>query len=166
MKRALLALLVWSFPLVPHALAVPLHWTLSGVAFSSGGAVLGTFDFDANSGTYSNVDITTTADSSFGGATCTLVNPFIATGNSSFSVLTGPGSTTLLDLEFLDPLTNAGGSVPVHLAVEGTCSALGCGITGSFLRFSPVDTGVVTAANIPEPSCRSSPGSNLQWHRI
>ena len=43
--------------------AAALHWQLNGVVFSDGGRVFGGFDYDAGTGTYSNINLTTTPGS-------------------------------------------------------------------------------------------------------
>jgi hypothetical protein len=51
------------------ASAGPLLWTLEGVTFAGGGTASGSFDFNADTGLYSNVDITTTTGGGVTGAT-------------------------------------------------------------------------------------------------
>jgi hypothetical protein len=51
------------------ASAAPLLWTLEGVTFAGGGTASGSFDFNADTNVYSNVDITTTTGGSVTGST-------------------------------------------------------------------------------------------------
>ena len=48
------------FLMLCTASAASLHWQFNGVTFSDGGKVFGGFDYDAVTGTYSNIAITTT----------------------------------------------------------------------------------------------------------
>src|SRR5260370_9871267 len=57
--RTLLALSVFSV----YASASPVLWTLVGVAFNDGGTASGSFVYDANTNTYSSINMTTTAGS-------------------------------------------------------------------------------------------------------
>ena len=50
-------------------------WDLSGVTFSDGGTASGSFVYDAVTNTVSDVDITATARTAFGGARYTSVDP-------------------------------------------------------------------------------------------
>src|SRR5258708_19781801 len=51
------------------ASAAPVVWTLSGVTFSDGGTASGSFIFDADTNTYSSINVTTTPGSVRSGAT-------------------------------------------------------------------------------------------------
>src|SRR5579863_1613876 len=56
------------FSMVCAASADSLHWQLDGVTFSDGGKAFGGFDYDASTGIYSNINITTTPGSVLSGS--------------------------------------------------------------------------------------------------
>ena len=51
--------------------AIPLTWTLHNVTFNDGGTASGTYVYDADTNTVSNINIVTTAGSAMPGATYT-----------------------------------------------------------------------------------------------
>jgi hypothetical protein len=115
------------------AVAVPVTYTLGTVAFSDGGTVSGSFTFDDETNTYSNVSITTTNGLVRSGATYTVVcsspacipsnhfQAFFVTANAAD--LTGtPG----LAMIFSPGLSDAGGTISVGFVEEGTCSDPTC----------------------------------------
>ena len=136
------------------ATATPLHWQLNGVTFNDGGKVFGGFDFDSSSGTYSNINITTTPGSLMGGAYYNSAAPYAnPIANTSFyGVSTVPvvsGSTSTLNLTFASPLTSAGGTFGFSGAsVEGTCASSTC---ASFTPIRTIATGTVTAISSSSP---------------
>ena len=131
MRKALFALLVFSV-LSATASAKPVVWTLSGLTFSDGGAASGSFSYDADTNTYSSVNITTTAGSVvLTGATLQYVAPGlppmsaqVLTAASNAGDLTG---TRAFALFFSPALTNAGGTVTITgqeaSCLDATCSA-------------------------------------------
>jgi PEP-CTERM motif len=161
MKRAIgysIGCLVAFFALVgaaPRAAADDVTWTLSDVTFSDGATASGSFVYNVDTNTVSLVDITTTAGSSFGGATYTGVDPGFphwmfdipVVTNSSLTDFLGTG---LLDLNFATALTDLGGTVTL-LGAEGTCNTACSG--GTELR--TITGGDVTApgpVTTPEPA--------------
>jgi hypothetical protein len=121
MRRSLL-LFLWLLPGCA-AWATPVRWTLSGVTFSGiGGTASGTFVYDADTNTYSQVDITTSAFSILVNSTPLPVPAphytGVNTGSTSTSAsFTGGGAN--LTLNFAQPLTNAGGSIALVTTVSG-----------------------------------------------
>jgi hypothetical protein len=139
---------------LPSADANTMTWSLTDVDFGDGGTASGSFTFDATSGSFSAIDITTTPGTEFGGADYTT----FAFGNDLFlTAVTGSSSnltgTPFLVLNFTSPLTDAGGTIPLgigsfgSISVEGTCLVANCG-SGVVERF--VTTGAVSA--VPEPT--------------
>jgi hypothetical protein len=155
------------------ASAGPILWTLEGVTFASGGTASGSFDFDADTGLYSNVDIVTTTGGGVTGATylftcgqdvptCTGVAPnstealFLTSNAVSQSGLqaiafffTGVGGVPpagLTDLGGVIDVSNS--SLSVGAVQEATCSNAACSSPTSPSRFT--DAGEVASA--PEPS--------------
>jgi len=144
----------------PLATAAPITWTLVNAQFREGGMASGSFVFDASKGVYSSINIVTTPTQGFAGETYTS----LVTGNASFastaSLLfvgtnTAPGFAYFLD--FLTPLTNAGGTVPLALfsdpsphfgSQEFRCADAACNTTTLPTRYN--SSGSVTST--PEPS--------------
>lgn len=97
--------------------AIPLSWQFSNVAFDDGGTLVGSFVFDADTSTYSNVAVTSTQGSAYAGVTYSpgsvvdIFGPHPTSlsfgGNTPF----GNFGSQLLSLRFFSPLTNAGGEV-------------------------------------------------------
>lgn len=116
------------------------RWFLNGMVLSDGTQVFGTFFFDASSGTYSNISVTTTA-----GPVVPSTGYFAQTpstgSNTSLSLVSSSvivaSSTTTLTLNFALPLTNSGGTVAMSSAAEGTCSNANCSASNT-LRTSVV----------------------------
>lgn len=114
------------------AQALPVIWTLTDVEFDDGGTATGSFIYDADSGIFSNVALSTVggfapggdyADVLFGADTDALLV------FDAFDDLTGAPA---LQLIFQTPLTNAGGFVdltfidPFFSSFEQTCFDSGC----------------------------------------
>jgi PEP-CTERM motif len=121
------------------------QWTLSGVTFAHGFTATGSFDFDVNTGIYSDLDISVFEDGSFLSA-FTTAN--IATGSSAsrFS-LSGPESEEFLSLGFLTPLS----TLPVPLQI---------GLASGFYHPCCGDGGVLTSGEIvSSPVPTPEPGS-------
>ena len=129
--------------------AASIIWTLNGVTFGDGGTAFGTFDFDADTQSYSNVAITTTSSSAHPGFAYTA-----GSGNDtefdSFLFQIPPSNATIYDFEFQSPLTNAGGAINI---VTGTsnelfCEDLSCNI---ILGVRSIQAGFVSAPAVPIP---------------
>ena len=141
------------------ALAVPLMWTFNGVTFSDGGTASGSFVYDATTNTDSAVNITTTSGSSVTGSTYTFLCVSPCGGGTVMSpnfvsVLTVSGSGNLtglpqLEVRFLTPLTNAGGTVTLETGLnsfEDRCTVANCSATMPPIR--TVTAGSITAGPI------------------
>jgi hypothetical protein len=158
------------------ALAVQLTWTFNNITFDDGGTASGTFEYDADTNTYSNFNI------SVAGGDTTFFPPFTyspatsfllddpASDASRFSAVTNEtvivpifdGSSFRIDrlrsffISFDQPLTNAGGTINVLNAAGG----LGGGEFSSFPTNLPrfgrrsIEEGTVSAvvAPVPEPN--------------
>src|SRR5579885_3048511 len=101
---------------VPSASAATILWTLQGVTFGDGGKASGSFDYNADTNTFSSIDIVTTPGSSFPGATYLAIDPGKASSATSLAVVPNAGladltGTAVLDLFFSSALTNAGGTI-------------------------------------------------------
>src|SRR5258708_17612531 len=93
------------------ASAAPVVWTLSGVTFSDGGTASGSFIFDADTNTYSSINVTTTTGSVRTGASYSVQN---GGGASSLGMVTlvsaNLAGTPALALSFSASLTNTAGT--------------------------------------------------------
>jgi hypothetical protein len=136
---------------VPTAQSSPITWTLVDVSFTDAGTASGTFVYDADLNTYSDIRITTTSGSAFGGATYTAFRggsrTSLVTRSSDASDATG---LTTLHLLFLPPLTNIGGLAAIRPSpdpsFEGTCFSTDC---SSFVLHRGILSGSVAAVPAP-----------------
>jgi hypothetical protein len=125
LTRAVLLTLFFGVLSAQSASANPILWSLVGVTFDDGGTAYGSFVYDADTNTYSNISITTTAGSAFGGATYTLINDIAddPTASGIYLVTSVPATPGLpgLIMGFFN-LTNAGGTIsPPNFGIsEGT----------------------------------------------
>ena len=114
LTRAVMLTLFFTALSAQSASANPILWSLVGVTFDDGGTATGSFVYDADTNTYSNIFITTTAASAFGGATYTLINDIAddPTASGIYLVTSLPATPGLpgLMMGFLN-LTNAGGTI-------------------------------------------------------
>jgi hypothetical protein len=121
------------FLMVCAASAAPLHWQLNGVTFSDGGSVFGGFDYDAGTGEYSNINLTTTPGSVLQGSYYYSAAPGLSTATTFIGVSTQPVFATItmaLTLTFSAPLTAAGGPVSISgTAQESFCANPACSAT-------------------------------------
>jgi hypothetical protein len=160
--------------------ATPITWVLQDVTFASGevlgagpfdGTASGFFTFDADTTTYSNVNITTTGAGIWGTGNCgdsVYCGPYIR-ATTLYTLLTALSlqvTPTLQDpvdatgyygasLQFVTALTNAGGTVLLNTAGgtdgEGVCKHFDCLPTGSagVTAFRGFSGGSVSAVPIP-----------------
>jgi hypothetical protein len=173
MGRKLLSILAVFLVMVgagAAAHASPVLWTLSNVSFDDGGTVIGSFIYDADSGVYSNVAVTTSGGPALGGTsydTSDVVSfPFLS-NNLHLTMVANAGLPNLtgqhiLGLSYASMLSNAGGVVnlvPGYFnTFEGVCGAANCG-SGVGNR-TLLQGGQVVAA-VPEPATLSLLGLGL-----
>ncbi|MBF2099289.1 MAG: hypothetical protein IGQ88_13080 [Gloeomargaritaceae cyanobacterium C42_A2020_066] len=120
MKQTLLAVAVGAGCVgmvmdVRPAVAATLTWTLSGFNFADGTTAVGSFDYDADTNTYSNINITVSNPIPANGVPGYVYGTFTDSdfiGGSSTALLLGPNEN-LFDQSFGSPLTNAGGTIGV-----------------------------------------------------
>jgi hypothetical protein len=126
--------------------STPKRWYVHNVVLSDGGRVFGSFVFDATTGTYSSISVTTTGGKASLGAAYFL-NIVASSSNTSVSLVSASpivsGVTNALLLNFTSALTNAGGTVAITSEVEGTCKSTACNAT-SALRTTAVGGSVST----------------------
>ncbi len=160
--------------------AAPVNWVLSDVTFSNtqglgggpyGGTANGSFTYDADTNTYSNVNITTTGTGIWGTGACgdlVLCGTYIRASGlngvlSSTLLEVTPTSSDPLDasgyygasLQFVSGLTNAGGIVALFTSGgtdgEGICKNPDCGPQGinGVTAFRAFSGGSVYSVPIP-----------------
>ncbi len=149
---------VWVALAPAPASAVPLLWTLNNVTFNAGGTATGSFRFDADTSTYSDVAVTTA-----GGGTLDASFDLAAGGNAGFlsmlNAADGPDLTgaPTLRLAFLDLLTNLGGEVGLELnsfsSVAAGCGNADCSLLIGGVGFQLASGSVISeaVAQVPEP---------------
>lgn len=152
MKNFLVVLAaVLGLALGSNANATPMKWTLADASFSDSTSLSGSFFYDAVTNTYSSWSITvaTGALSSF------IYTPADSTrfglSNATDLVLFSTDASRYLNLDFVAPLTSAGGSVALKLASSvgrldsGSWECNNCG-TARFI------SGGSVATDVPEPA--------------
>lgn len=144
------------FSLPPIASADGITWDLVGVTFSDGGTASGSFVYDATTNTYSDIDITTTAGSAFGGATYTFIGTEYVSSAGEMILVTTLGdlaNTPTLVLYFDGgELTNLGGTLSVSGIGEGICNNTSdCSVATELREI----TGGEVVASTPEPPALS-----------
>ncbi len=150
------------------ASAVPLLWTLNDVTFNAGGTASGSFRFDADTASYSDIAVTTSGT----GDSDTSFDLVAGTGLGYLQLLdssAGPdysGAVTL-SLSFLAELTNAGGEVGLELnsfsAGLAGCANPDCfiltAVAGDQFASGSVISEVIT--QVPEPATLATLGLGL-----
>ncbi|MEO0485417.1 MAG: hypothetical protein AAF092_05855 [Pseudomonadota bacterium] len=120
------------------ASAAPLTWYFDNVTFQDGGSVTGSFDFDADTLTYSNISVTTTAGGSpFAGTSYQDLFTLGSNTDTRFDFLNQPTSTDntgafRLTMNWGLALTNAGGvraisNLNTNNNIEAFCDVDTCG---------------------------------------
>jgi len=103
-------------------------WTLVDMT-SLGTSITGTFTYDADTDTYSNIDVTTTGGSVIPSETWTNKASF-GSFNCCLALVGGSAADQtgldLLNLVWLGQLTDAGGSLPLYYTQQGTCASSNC----------------------------------------
>jgi hypothetical protein len=142
-----------------YAHASPITWYLSDVTFDDGGGAGGSFRYDADTNSYDQINITTTAGTVMPG------NSYPA---ASFShpqrvwLVPFPDQpwtgANVLGLYFVSDLTNDGGTIQLDQTItfEGTCDLTDCAAAS---RLRDITTGEVTS--IPEPGTAALLGMAL-----
>jgi hypothetical protein len=140
------------------ASATPVTWTLNDVTFTDGATAFGSFVYDADANTVSDVSITTSATPLYAGNDYLLSDPGFGPAPNFFVVVTGVladyTGTGALALGPAMPMTNAGGTIllDLHSGGEFTCSDAGC-TNGIFVRaFASGSISAPSAPSVPEPA--------------
>ena len=145
--------------LITPAFASPVTWNLYGTYDDGAGVVTGSYTYDADTGAYTDIMISTTE-----GETFTAVNP-VSSGNASTLIFVEespivPNVTLEAAFGLADAMTNAGGSIailayPAGFTIIGQCDDDCSSITGPF-RF--LQSGFVTTDDLP-PNAVPVPGA-------
>ncbi|HEX4594099.1 MAG TPA: hypothetical protein VH157_07480 [Bryobacteraceae bacterium] len=134
-----------SFLAIAAAQAAPVTYTLSGVAFSDSATASGSFQYDAATNTYSNVNITTTV-ATRAGVTYNTVSTGLAGDSSGVLVITGAAGSQIglpgLSLLFAPVLPGTAGTATLT-GQEADCSDSVCTAPSGTAR--SISAGSVTA---------------------
>lgn len=146
------------------ACANPVEWTLSGVEFAGGGSASGSFVYDADTGLYSDLDISTSATVDEVAATFTLLDPDAFAGPVGFAVVSSLPTAEqerVFFVTFASAPTDAGGDISIGTGGagetgEGVCEGdpvfHPCGTIVPISRSDLILTGAVTGIAVPEPA--------------
>ena len=150
------------------ASAVPVMWTLQGVTFSDGGTASGSFVYDADTNTYSSINVSTTAGTVVTTpATYQFLDPgFPSASGELAAFVTATGDLTgvrVVALVSTAPMTDAGGTVtlvPVSSG-EGVCSNSVCSTAGELRSLSAGSLNGQAVAPVPALSTWAMLGTVL-----
>jgi hypothetical protein len=127
--------------------AAPLEWAIDSLAFNDGGTASGTFTYNADTNTYSNIDIVTTVGSAFEGAAYNAVNTSAPNSSDFLGAMIFPlGGLPTLQLSFAASLTNDGGNVAIDGYAESMCGDA-CEFAISDYRY--ISAGQISAVPVP-----------------
>ena len=149
--------------------AAPLLWTLDNAVLGNGDTATGSFVFDADTATYSNILVSLSGND----------YDALVAGNADFGQfarsgdLPGLNGDALLSLKFANPLTSGGGTVDLDLGFPSGSGLIGCLDDDCMLRAIGQETtfvsGSVVGVAVPEPSSMmlilAAIGSRLCWRR-
>ena len=143
---------------VTVASAKPVTWVLQGVTFSDGGTASGSFVYDADTNTYSSVNITTTTTGTYTGHTYATVVAGFSSATALLTVTT-PSYTTGTPnfyLTFTSPLTDSGGTLtlsvgnnPTQDSAEAHCDDVTCNSVEAPFRLVVSGGSMSTVASAP-----------------
>lgn len=129
MKKIFIALSL-SLIIAP-AQGASIQWDLYNVQFDDGGTAYGSFFYDADTNDFSNIDVTTTAGSTFTtDMHYELMNPSLTIDATGLHLTENGGTTEdirAFNINIVAAMTNAGGAFYLHTppaptAFEGVCS--------------------------------------------
>jgi len=109
--------------------AIPVTWHLSGVTFDDEGVAAGSFVFDADTGSYSNINVETAGGETGQSNIYLFATSFAINGFPDFVDTSPivPGVTANLSLALVAEMTNAGGTIDIQgpdgvgITQEGIC---------------------------------------------
>ncbi|WP_422107542.1 HYR domain-containing protein [Winogradskyella sp.] len=137
-------------------------WYLDNVTFDGGGIAKGSFDFDATTSSYSNININLTNSPNYGTLSFTTAASVSTSSGVQFFTQVASNQTGLptLILEFSQSLAIGSGNIditPGIISFLGTCNNGDCQIRQA--PFEDIVTGRVTTDPPPMAVCRSSSGA-------
>jgi hypothetical protein len=144
--------------------ATPVEWSIDALVFDDGGTGSGTFTYDADTNTYSNIDILTTAGTESDGAPYMSVIDFAPNDSDFLAVMVYPleGSHSL-ELSFATSLTNGGGIITIDGLGESLC---GQECMYPALRLRDISSGQISAVPVPAAAwLLGSALAGLGWMR-
>lgn len=131
-QKAVISMALCSLTLITQA--APIKWTLTNVMLHDGGAISGSFVYDEDTQTFSQISISNTAGSV--GTAGPLSEPCSGawcppTGSGILFFADSPPATDMTGIKILvmattGGLTNAGGTVPITGGSTGTCNTSTC----------------------------------------
>lgn len=139
------------------AQAALITWTFQDVSLSDGGEVFGSFDYDATTNVFTNVNVTSTSGNAATGDTYVLASNFAFSSRLDFLTsnaidLTGAGA---LGVDLFANMTDLGGQIDLDLSrqsFEAICADADC--NGFFIERS-FSSGFITttpASEVPAPA--------------
>lgn len=156
------------------AQAVPVQWTLQNMTFSNGSTATGSFTFDLDTNTFSDISISVTAATDYTGFQAQTFNAIApSSGNYYGAIFTtlplwyddvsagcdenawgdksGCGTNALVIGIYPSQMTNAGGTIFTKYSYLAFCSGDACN-TGSW-QFTSLTSNLTTASitSVPEP---------------
>ena len=146
LKNVSLALLLGS-----QLSAAALTWQVAGV-FNNGGVLAGSYQFDASTGQFSNINVTATGDSVFPNSAFILDNPGLPSTAGALDFVTTTGNLTgtpFLSVVLSHPMTASGGIIPITGSALANCFNSTCSASGSLLGVLKPG-GTVSAQASPE----------------
>lgn len=149
-----LSLIAILFAVASPVFAVPVTWTLTGVTFSDGGTAAGSFVYDADTNTFSSINISVTGGS-LPAVTYVTTHPLAVANFPSF-LPTASGNLTgvrVIVLSVGSALTNAAGTIAlVATLAEGPCDNATCSSASGVRSFAAGGSLVGTAAPTAIPA--------------
>lgn len=149
-KRTALLLLTSALVMAPASFGSTVTWNLNNVTFSDAATATGSFDFDADTQTLSNWNISVTSGTlsafTYTPADSTAGSYFQESGYQNELLFMVNGSTRQLRMTPLTALTDAGGTVNINLNTfgggSGSVECYNCGpyrgiVSGSFMTATP-----------------------------
>jgi len=134
------------------ALADPVVWTLNGVTTLDGQTVTGSFTYDADTNTYSAINVTSTG----GVGPFTALYPGVPSSAGIAAFIQTPASPGQNGIFLLSPIkTNAGGTLTINttIGVGGLFTCTGACTGGNFTAGRSIATGSLVGAPVaPVPT--------------
>jgi hypothetical protein len=173
------ALAIGALSLTTAAIAAPLTWTINNLVYSNDGptpvTATGSFKYDADTNTFSDINISTTqgtfTDATVYTQVCTNPGCTVVSSATDILLISAPYSADMtgdqhMHLKLQAPMTNGGGSLALQFAGHEKCQSPACIMGSSGLRIA--DPGATLTANaVVAPGPGAAPVPTLsQWGLI